>query len=250
MRKLPGLSLFMVSGVIAQSAPQYPRPYRGAEIVVGGIFVTPVPNAPFSATVQIVLHQVLADGTQHVMTMSNQIARTSSGRIYNERRQMVSADHKGEPLLLSAHTYDPTNRQSVFLFPMTHLAREMTLRAPQSTPARALPPEQQRAVQGSVETQLGTKQLDGVELTGTRHQYTVPASASGTEKPVVVTDDYWYSPELSIYLIIRHDDPRTGEQLVAVTKVERAEPAAEIFAVPANYKVVDETTDESPIAAP
>ena len=42
-------------------------------------------------------------------------------------------------------------------------------------------------------------------------------------------------------MIIRHNDPRTGEQMVAVSKVERAEPAVEIFAVPPSYKVVDET---------
>ena len=50
-------------------------------------------------------------------------------------------------------------------------------------------------------------------------------------------------------MMIRHNDPRTGEQMVAVSKVERTEPAAEMFAVPAEYKVVDETTPEGPVAA-
>jgi hypothetical protein len=71
---------------------------------------------------------------------------------------------------------------------------------------------------------------------------------SGTGKPVVITDDYWYSPDLAIYMTIRHDDPRTGEQLVAVTHVERHEPSVETFVVPAEYKIVDETTDNSPRA--
>jgi hypothetical protein len=71
---------------------------------------------------------------------------------------------------------------------------------------------------------------------------------SGTGKPIVITDDYWYSSELAIYMTIRHDDPRTGEQLVMVTNVERHEPSAETFVVPPEYKVVDETTDNSPRA--
>ncbi len=62
--------------------------------------------------------------------------------------------------------------------------------------------------------------MNGLELKGIRKQRTVPAEMSGTGKPVVITDDYWYSPELAIYMTIRHDDPRTGEQLVAVTHVQ------------------------------
>ena len=76
-------------------------------------------------------------------------------------------------------------------------------------------------------------------LTAWQHSY-----EAWTGKAIEVVDEYWYSPELSIYMIIRHSDPRTGEQLVAVQKVERAEPPAEVFAVPASYKVVDETPPE------
>ena len=40
---------------------------------------------------------------------------------------------------------------------------------------------------------------------------------------------------------VRLVDPRTGEQIVAVTDVEKREPDATMFDVPANYKRVDET---------
>ena len=78
-------------------------------------------------------------------------------------------------------------------------------------------------------------------LEGIRKTRTVPAELSGTGKPVEIVDEYWYSPALSIYMTIRHNDPRTGEQLVVVTKVERAEPPATDLAVPSNFKIVDET---------
>ena len=229
-----------------QSGRPMPPPYSGVRTQVGGIFVTPVPNAPFFATVEIVSHQAMPDGTEHVVTTTNHIARASSGRIYNERRVLVPATFKGEPRLLSAHIYDPSSRLSTFYTPQTHVARQMTLRAPDRTPQAALPPAQQVVKPGVTETDLGSQQLDGVELHGRRDTRVVSAEASGTGKPVTVTDEYWYSEALSIYMIIRHNDPRTGEQLVAVSKVERVEPDAQRFAVPSDYKIVDETPPESP----
>lgn len=231
-----------------QAAQPIPPGYRGVQTRVPGIFVTPVANAPFSATVQIISHTHMPDGSEHVVTTMNHIARASSGIIYNERRSLVPAGFQGTPRLLSAHVYDPSSRQSLFIDPALHLARAMTLRAPESTPADSLPPQQQPKLPGVTETELGTQALNGLELQGIRKQRTVAAEMSGTGKPVVITDDYWYSPELSIYMTIRHDDPRTGEQLIVVADVDRHEPPSETFVVPPEYKVVDETTPESPRA--
>ncbi|RXH55073.1 hypothetical protein [Granulicella sibirica] len=41
--------------------------------------------------------------------------------------------------------------------------------------------------------------------------------------------------------MIKHEDARSGTQYVAVTEVNRHEPDPSTFAVPGNYKVVDET---------
>ena len=139
------LPLAAVLGVPAQidaqtaagipATPGMPRDYRGVSVRIGGIFVTPVPNAPFTASVQIVSHQKLDDGTEHIQTTRNQIARTSAGQIYNERRRLVSPEFQGEPALLEVHTYDPATRQSVFLTPFTRVAREMTLHVLRGRPA-------------------------------------------------------------------------------------------------------------------
>jgi hypothetical protein len=243
------VSLALPALACAQTTTQpVPPNYRGVQTIVGGIFVTPIPNFPFTADVEIVSHIKLDNGSEHVVTSTNHIARASSGRIYNERRVLVPAGFKGTPRLLSAHIYDPSSRQNIFINPDLHLAREMTLRAPEPTPTASLPPQQQPKLPGVTETDLGTQSLSGLELHGIRKQRTVPADSSGTGKPVVITDDYWYSPELAIYMTIRHEDARTGEQLVMVTNVERHEPSAETFVVPPEYKVVDETTDNSPRA--
>jgi hypothetical protein len=239
------LAVCVLPSVCAQapSAPQAPMPrdYVGPQVHIDGIWVTPVPNAPFTATVQIVSHTKLADGTEHIVKTENQIARASSGRIRNERRVLVPAAFTGKPRLLSAHIYDPTSGVNIFTDTVTRIARQTILTQQPHTPANALPPSQQRAMPGIVVTSLGEQSLNGVQLSGTRKTRIIPADRSGTGQSVTITDDYWYSPDLSIYLIIRHDDPRTGEQLVAVTEIERAEPTADLMRIPDGYKTVDET---------
>jgi hypothetical protein len=227
----------------APTAPRAPMPldYRGVQTHIDGIWVTPVPNAPFTANVQVVSHQVMPDGTERVVKTENLIARSSSGRIRNERRQLVPATFNGKPRLISAHLYDPNSGENIYTEPMLRIARKSILARPSATPPAQRPPEHQRTPPGVTVTPLGDQSLDGVTLTGTRKTRTISAEMSGTGKPVTITDDYWYSPELSIYLIIKHDDPRTGEQLVAVTHVQRAEPPAEMMQVPDGYKLVDET---------
>ena len=223
------------------SGPPLPPVYRGVEVHIPGIYITPIPNAPFTAKVQLVSQEQLPDGSVRIRKTVNHIARQSSGRIYNERRQLVPATYPDEPRLLSAHIYDPATRLSTYLNPMTHIAQDIVLKQPPLAPANSVP---QRIVQQSPllkEEELGEQALGPVMLRGIRRSRTVPAALSGTGKDVVIVDEYWYSPDLSIYMIIKHNDPRTGEQIVAVSDVERGEPDGAQFVVPASYKRVDET---------
>jgi hypothetical protein len=230
----------------AQNQQQMPRDYAGVQILVPGIFVTPVPNSPFSATVEILSHELLPDGSVNTHTTTAHIARSSSGRIYNERRQLVSTNFRGEPMLLSAHIYDPSSRLNIFYNPFQRIARETILAHPPAAPPNSVPSRTPANNPYFKQEDIGTQPLSGLTLTGIRKSHTIPATLSGTGKDIVIVDEYWYSPELSIYMIIKHNDPRTGEQIVAVSNLDRHEPAAEIFAVPASYKVIDENPPEQP----
>ena len=52
-----------------------------------------------------------------------------------------------------------------------------------------------------------------------------------------------------MYVMLHHTDPRSGEQTVGLSNIQRAEPNASRFAVPAGYKLVDETPPEAHGAA-
>ena len=241
----PLITLLAAAGTSGAQNQQMPRDYRGVGVRVPGIFVTPVPNAPFSAKVDIVSQQKLADGTVEVRTSTAHIARQSSGRIYNELRAMVPTAFKGDPQLLSSLVYDPTSRLSIFLNPFTHLAHERVLQQAPAAPAGSTPGGATNVSNPLMkEEELGTQSVGTVELRGIRKSRTVPADQSGTGQQIVIVDEYWYSADLSIYMIIKHNDPRTGEQIVAVSEVSREEPQATVFEVPARYRVVDETPAE------
>lgn len=245
-------AIFLSTFAAAQTTPPpMPPNYAGVQIHIPGVSITPVPNAAFSADVTILSHQKLPDGTEVITTTINHIARDSQGRFYNERRRLVPTTFRGEPQLLEAHIFDPVTRVNTYYDPAVHLARQTTLLPPVA--ARQMPtqpqipafavPQTRPGVAPPVITQtdLGDQIMDNTTLHGTQKQRTIAAAASGTGQPVTITDEYWYAPDLFVYLIVKHDDPRTGEQIVAVTHIDRHEPPRERFEVPAGYKIVDET---------
>ena len=248
--------LFSATALTAQAPNQQRMPpdYRGVQTRVPGIYVTPIPNAPFTATVDILSHEKLPNGTENVRTTSAQVARDSSGRIYNELRMLVPATFKGQPMLLSAHIFDPATRLNIYFDPRTRIARESI--SPPAVAARQMPTRPPVPTFGAAtainnpnahaqiqmkELDLGDQTIDGTTLHGTEKQTIIPAELSTTGQTITITTEYWYSPDLAVYLIIKHNDPRTGEQIVAVTHIDRHEPPSTQFAVPATYKLVDET---------
>jgi hypothetical protein len=138
--------------------------------------------------------------------------------------------------------YDPQTRLRTLVYPRSHIARQVVLREQPKAAANATPDGIVAGPEEKLTTQdLGTRTVAGLMLRGTRKERSIPAKLSGTGREVTITDDYWYSEELRVYLVLRHNDPRTGEQTIGITQVERGEPAASFFQVPSGYKIVDET---------
>ncbi len=92
---------------------------------------------------------------------------------------------------------------------------------------------------------LGDQTIEGIHATGTRITTTIPAGKMGNEKPITVTSERWYSPELKATVMTKHEDPWAGELKTEFKNVVASEPDASLFAVPADYKVIDDK--EGPI---
>jgi hypothetical protein len=86
---------------------------------------------------------------------------------------------------------------------------------------------------------LGSREMDGVKAEGKLRSYDIPAGEVGNRNPIVISDEFWYSPELQVTLYTRHSDPRYGDTIFRLQGLKREEPAAALFTVPADYTVRD-----------
>ena len=203
------------------------------------IFVTPIPNAPFSGVVDVERSNVLRDGSIVSYHTVREIDRDSRGRIHNEMRVLVPASDSETPPVIRVHLYDPQTRISTIFVPQKRIFWTQTVNNPPSTVPPA--PHYGSAIQQGLpqndftkEEDLGVREFGGVPAHGFRETQTIP-SEDGSGKETVVTDESWYSDELRINLMVKHSDPRTGTVTLTVTNVVRAEPDPSAFAIPEGY---------------
>jgi hypothetical protein len=93
---------------------------------------------------------------------------------------------------------------------------------------------------------LGTKTLEGVNVNGTRTTFEIPVGHLGNDKPIQVVHEKWFSPELQVVVMSRNVDPIAGEHIFKLVNVRRSEPAGDLFAVPAGYRVENVLNERSP----
>jgi hypothetical protein len=84
---------------------------------------------------------------------------------------------------------------------------------------------------------LGKQTIEGIEAEGSRVTVTVPAGQIGNQLPIQTISETWYSPRLQTVVLSKQSDPRMGETIFRLTKVELGEPASSLFQVPADYAV-------------
>lgn len=88
--------------------------------------------------------------------------------------------------------------------------------------------------------ELGTQNIEGVDAEGSRTITTIPAGAIGNERPIEITYEKWYSRELQLVVMSKHNDPRFGEQTYRLTNIVRSEPDPSLFSPPHGYRLVTE----------
>jgi hypothetical protein len=203
----------------------------------GGKVVT---GAPFTATAITQSTHTLADGTTIANKSQVTLYRDSQGR-FRKEGSMPPVGDLGET---QPHSFivihDPVASKGYFLNPEKKVAHVM------NNPDRGRKggngafdfeaPNESKNPNVTKET-LGTQTINGVAAQGTRFTHVIPAGKIGNDKPITVTREVWYSPDLQMVVQSKHSDPRFGETSYTLTNIQRTEPAANLFTVPADYTI-------------
>jgi hypothetical protein len=203
------------------------------------IFITPLTNSPFTATVSASWTRQLPDGTTITLGNHRLVIRDSKGRIYQERRLLVPEGGNQTSSITRIEISDPAAQTKYFCYPSSNSCKLTGYRAAITAPVVPVGPMGDGKRYLSRED-LGKGETEGVETIGTRETVTTNAGAIGNDREVVFSKEFWYSPKLSINLVVKRTDPLHGTQTFNVSNLQLAEPDARVFAVPADYKVIDE----------
>jgi hypothetical protein len=237
--------------------------------VFGKALGAPVQGEPYSATMKNENVQVLSDGTRITQTSTGNVARDSQGRTRQDaplppigNLSAAEAPHivfVQDPVAETAYTLNLTDKTAVR---MPSLPPNVTTGGPAATgkfvmhvegsAGEAGPPPMAMAMQkvliagdqGKVATEdLGSQTMEGVNVTGVRTTRTIPAGEIGNDRPISIVTEVWTSPELKTIVYSKRIDPRMGEQTFQLTNIVRQEPDSSLFAVPADFKVVEASQD-------
>lgn len=208
----------------------------------GGVNGKTVTGAPFTASFSTQTTQVLADGNQIQRSATGSIARDSQGRTRRDTTLPAigpwAASGKPAPQFTSIN--DPVAGTQYTLDANRKVAHKMSAGVHEGhffrkqIPDGAFAEERQKE---TTTTSLGTQTINGVSAEGTRITRTIPAGEIGNQKPIVITIEKWYSPDLQETVMTKRSDPRMGETVFQLTNIQRTEPAATLFQVPADYTV-------------
>lgn len=244
---LTGVSLLFAGQLVAAQNPGFgaPRGFvgRGGEFGFGAKVVT---GEPYSGVRTTTFVQTLSSGGTINRTTTTNEARDSSGRFY---RQTVVTGGSGSSRTMSS-VFDPTNRTVTNWSSDKQQATVMQLpnfsghRQGNATTENGQQRQFHHNGPAPVVTQLGSKTLDGVEVTGTRTTITFPAGSFGNSGAVTVTHERWVSQDLGVTVSETESDPRDGVRTTTLTNIQRTEPDAALFQVPQGYAVTQRTRGE------
>jgi len=224
----------------------------------GVMFGEVTKGAPFSGQRTEEYVQTLGDGTHIINKSSVSYVRDSAGRVRREDDEWITI-------------YDPVTGVSYRLNKKNHTGSKVELVYGEKVKlmldeldqvkARMLKEEAEQAVAESkaqqenavtitnegpngraysfkrsgAEESLGSQVINGVMADGKRFTSTIPAGDFGNDRPIQTVTESWYSPELHITILFKRSDPRDGDVVTQYTNIQRAEPNAALFQLPAGY---------------
>jgi len=254
---LGGALLLGVASIRAQEPPPEPPPstdfamppgFAGPRMEILGFGeMHPgkvVTNAPYSAVGVTETKQTLPDGNSINRNVQSNIYRDSQGRTRRETTLsgVGPLATTGQPRSV-VMIHDPVASSGYILHPDTKVAEKLPgppggPKEPGGLQSKFAARIQQEIANGTLKKEdLGTQTINGVNAQGTRYTRTIPAGQIGNTKPITITNEQWYSPDLQVVVRSIRNDPRFGQTTYDLTQIQRSEPAASLFAVPVDYTV-------------
>lgn len=247
------------------------RPNGG---VIGGIvggYIGSAPSGvkglPFSADVIEETDQYLADGNHIHRENHGKVFRDSEGRMRTENE--IGSAMAGSKPFLHILINDPVQNTFILLNPETQAAtvhhlmqRPVAASGSNSVPTNASPsqartaadPQSQALIQSLRDKQgqsmvrqhsredLGTMEIEGFIVKGTRFTTTTPAGAIGNDKPMTTTSERWFSEDLKMDLLIKSSSPESGQHVRRLVNIRSGDPDPLLFQVPVDYTVKEQDT--------
>jgi hypothetical protein len=209
-------------------------------VSAGGSGGNPVTGSPYSAEAITETTQTLSDGSHITHQSSSMIYRDSDGRERRESPQTVMID---DPIAGIHYTLDPSSHHA-------HATRvpvriqggggRVTIEGGITVTGGIITPRPNRPVLPTPKIdQLGTMTIEGVQAEGTRTTTTIPAGQIGNDRDLEIISERWYSPDLKVAVLTKNSDPRTGETVHRLTRIDRSEPLRSLFGIPADYTISD-----------
>jgi hypothetical protein len=233
---LAGCLLFACTLAAQQTTEASRGPDGGTRTHVAGIEILPLPGQPFSGRDSVEWTRTLEDGSVQTRHLEAALARDSHGRIYRERRNFVPANTSEQSRLDLIFISDPVTHTKTTCTVVEHSCTVTGYHRPTSfVPMK--PGSFDDGKRALTRESLGTSVVDDVNVVGTRETLSIGAGVVGNSQPLVVTREFWYSPELQVNLSVTRKDPREGTQTIHVVDLSRAEPDPAMFQVPAGFVV-------------
>jgi hypothetical protein len=228
----------------------------------------PVKGTPFCATITIEHTQSFVDGNRIHTSDDSTLCRDSEGRTRREASlNLLGANpERLAPKLITI--VDPVAHVRYMLDPENKVAHKMKLASSSlaggsgdplkgehtyfyqkvGSPGPAAPPADVlfRKIGGDSDEpvptteDLGDQTINGLRASGTRMTTKIASGKMGNDKPIIVTSERWYSPDLKATVMTKHNDPWAGELKTEFNSVNTSEPDPSLFTVPGDYRIVDD----------
>ena len=255
----------------ADAAFEMPAPPPGSFFFISSLMEMGdkvVKGAPYSADAVTERLQTLSDGNRITHKNTSQVFRDADGRVRREQTfgmigNWVSADRPEKTIFIN----DPVSGIHYVLDPQNQTATKMksdkttfekgvkvegnqvdfededVFTAPVPGPGFKHTMRFKNNSENTRTESLGKQTMEGVDVEGSRRITTIPEGEIGNERPIETITEKWYSPELKVYVMTKHTDPRFGDTTYRLTNIRRGDQDPSLFQVPAGYKV---TEGESP----